>query len=119
MLEDSDYDGTSSKRVKPVDMLLELMKEDISEVVALVRTIKELDKDSAVPISLQNLIRDAFKCKICLRVPLEAPPIVSKCCKNILGCEKCVNAWYSWEEALTRSCPMRGNDASVLGTIEQ
>ena len=106
MLDDSDDDDAPSKRMKSVDTLLESMQEDITEIVAAVCTIKELDKDSAVPNSLKHLIRDAFKCKICLRVPLSAPPIISKCCKTILGCETCVNEWYSGEDALTKSCPL-------------
>lgn len=57
------------QRMKSVDTLLESMQEDITEIVAAVLTIKELDKDNAVPISLKHHIRDAFKCKICLRVP--------------------------------------------------
>ena len=30
---------------------------------------------------------------------------MSKCCKSVIGCERCVNAWYTGPEALTKTCP--------------
>ena len=33
------------------------------------------------------------------------PVIATKCCKTLLGCEGCINGWYSGEDALTKSCP--------------
>ena len=33
------------------------------------------------------------------------PVIVPKCCKTLLGCDGCINGWFSGEEALTKSCP--------------
>ncbi len=38
-----------------------------------------------------------------MRVPVKPPVITTKCCKAILGCETCVNTWYSGTEA---SCPL-------------
>lgn len=84
---------------------LDEMKEDLSEVLATVRSVKEVDKYSSIPIALRHLIEDAFKCKICLKAPLIAP-IMSRCCKAIVGCETCVNQWYSGKDALTKTCPL-------------
>ena len=28
---------------------------------------------------------------------------MSKCCKSVIGCERCVNAWYTGPEALTKT----------------
>ena len=39
-------------------------------------------------------------------------------CKVILGCESCVNEWFSGEEALTKKCPacncVRGYNETLL-----
>ena len=35
------------------------------------------------------------------------PIIISKCCKTVMGCEKCVNEWYSGPDALIKMCPSR------------
>ena len=40
---------------------------------------------------------DAFTCKICKDSPIEPPIILYKCCKTIIGCESCINFWYSGE----------------------
>lgn len=64
------------------------------EIATAVHAIKELDKDSIIPIAVKHLITDAFKCKICLKSPLTPPLIITKCCKTILGCENCANEWY-------------------------
>ena len=103
--DDDDYELASSSK-RPINDILDDMKDDTSEIVAAVRDLRELDKDSSIPVALQSLIRDAFKCKVCLRTPLTAPPIMSRCCKAILGCEACVNQWYSGEDALTKSCTL-------------
>ena len=31
---------------------------------------------------------------------------VAKCCKNIVGCEECVNTWYNEENAMIKTCPL-------------
>ena len=91
LLEDSSDDDTPGKTIKPIDKQFQSKQEEIAEIVTTVQAIRELDEDSIIPLSLKQLNRDAFKCKICVRVPLEAPPIISKCYKTILGCERCVN----------------------------
>ena len=35
---------------------------------------------------------------------MKPPIIVTECYKTILGCASCVNAWYSGEDALTKTC---------------
>ncbi len=36
---------------------------------------------------------------------MKPPVIMCKCCKVVIGCESCVNAWYTGPEALTETCP--------------
>ena len=90
---------------------------DVGELKNTVSDILTLSRETKVPLGLHRLIRDTFKCKICLTV-LMTPPIISKCCKTIVGCEKCVNEWYSGPDALTKTCPScraeRGYNETML-----
>ena len=56
-------------------------------------------------MGLKRILRETLKCHICHTVPFNPPVIVTKCCKTILGCESCINSWYSGEDALTKTCP--------------
>ena len=49
---------------------------------------------------------DAFMCKICHAFPMMPPLIFTRCCKVVVGCEQCINQWYSGEDALTKACPL-------------
>ena len=61
-----------------------------------------LTEKAKLPIGLERVLRDVFQCKICLSVPITPPVIMSKCCKTLIGCEGCVNSWYSGPDALTK-----------------
>ena len=105
ILDDSDEDLAPKKRSKFTSDI-EDMKEDIADIASAVRDIEELDRTSAVPLAMKNLITDAFKCKLCLQAPMRTPPIFTRCCKTLLGYEPCVNGWYSGTDALTKTCPI-------------
>lgn len=77
---------------------MHLVKSSLEEIFA-------LTKDSAVPLGLLRVIKDTFKCSMCLGIP-EPPVVTTKCCKSILGCETCVNRWYSGPTALRKQCPL-------------
>lgn len=64
-----------------------------------------LNEKSKLPVGLYRIVRDAFQCRICFCVPIRPPVVISKCCKVIIGCERCVNGWYTGTEALTKTCP--------------
>ena len=81
------------------------VREDIDTMKEAIQDILHLNEKSKLPMGLQRLIRDAFQCKVCLSIPINPPVIMSKCCKTVIGCERCVNAWYSGPEALTKTCP--------------
>ena len=113
---DSDSDEPTPKRAKDdtsmrtatlsrIEMKVDDVKEDIDNVKEAVKDIMHLNDKAKIPMGLQRIIRDTFQCKICLRIPIRPPVIMSKCCKTIIGCETCVNGWYSGPEALTKSCP--------------
>ena len=105
ILDESDEELAPKKRSKFTSDHEE-MKEDIAGIAAVVRDIKELDKTSTVPLAMKKLVTDAFKCKLCLQAPMRIPPIFTRCCRTLLGCENCVNGWYSGTDALTKTCPV-------------
>ena len=74
--------------------------------------------NSRIPLGLLKITQDTFKCAICRAVPITPPVIVAKCCKSILGCDTCVNSWYSRPDALTKHCPKcrveRGYNETLL-----
>ena len=78
------------------------MQQDISEIKDQIAEIMSLSSDMKIPLALKRIIRDTFKCTICLAVPIKPPVIVTKCCKTILGCETCVNGWFNGTEPSQR-----------------
>ena len=110
---DSDSDEPTPKRSKDdtnikIDCILlkvNDVREEIDTMKDDIKDILHLNEKSKIPMGLQKIVRDAFQCKICLCIPTHPPVIMSKCCKTIIGCETCVNVWYSAPDALTKTCP--------------
>ena len=50
-----------------------------------------------LPPGLHTLLHDTLKCNICQSSPIRPPVMFTRCCKSILGCERCVDSWYSGE----------------------
>lgn len=112
-LDSDDDDDAVPKRTRDdystffgqIDSKLDHIKEGIDSIKDNTRDVLYLNERSKLPIGIQRLMRDTFQCKICLCIPIRPPAIMSKCCKSIIGCERCVNEWYSGPEALTKTCP--------------
>lgn len=109
---DSDVDEpTLSKRsrdsitIRLIDSKLDDVKDDVESIKEAVQDISHLNERCKLPIGLQRIVRDTFQCKICLNILLKPPAMMAKCCRIIIGCEECVNNWYSGSEALTKTCP--------------
>ena len=106
-LTDSDEDfDPAPKRAKDeysafAVLSLKLMTHE--KILRKQSKILPLNGRSKLPLGILSLLRDAFQCKICLGIPVK--PIVSKCCKTIIGCDRCVNEWYSGSDALTKTYP--------------
>ena len=109
-------EASASKRFKeepPTDESFLELKESIFSLL-------KLTKDSKVPLGLKNLLNDAFKCKICQMI-MKPPIIYSGCCCTIIGCEVCVNKWYSnsgatGNDMLTRACPFCNSPRGLSNT---
>jgi len=101
-------DGGPDREIRVLRGIAEI-KSDVSNSFEEVKeTLQHMLKFNAamrVPLWLYRLIGDTFMCTICRSIPIKPPVIMTKCCKSILGCEACVNSWYSGEEALTKTCP--------------
>ena len=113
LLSSSDDDTPSSKKRKEVDVLQEIksIKHDIKGVL-------KLSKGMNLPPGLYAHLEEAFKCHIYHSSPMELPAIFTRC-RNIVGCAKCVDAWYKSnskcplcraDRALPDTCPINGLD---------
>lgn len=78
---------------------------NIKQVKRSIQTIFSLTKDSKLPLGLKKVLVETFRCLICSTLPIKPPIIVAKCCKHILGCQACVDKWFSGSEGLQKCCP--------------
>jgi len=104
----SDYCNDNhlmKKTLESVESKIDFMMTDILQVKENFDQAIRLTKDTPIPMDLKKSIKDHFKCRICLTSPLNPPVVVMKCCRVILGCEACVNAWFAGDDALTKGCP--------------
>lgn len=84
-----------------VEDKVDVLTGEVQSLRNIVMQVMDLTKVNNIPIALIRTICDTFQCRICHSIPLKPPAIVTRCCKVILGCEGCVNKWYSGPEALT------------------
>ena len=118
VLDSDDDDFEPTRKQLRTENKLDLVLDSMDSVKETLSDVMSLTKDTRIPIGLKRLMRDAFKCNICQSIPVRPPVIITKCCKKILGCEPCVNHWYSGDEALTKTCPAchadRGYNETML-----
>ena len=50
-------------------------------------------------------LEEAFSCIICRRIPARKHLIACSECNSLIGCQKCVNEWYSGIQGLQLKCP--------------
>lgn len=111
--EEEDLQPRSKKKDK-----LDVILNDVCEIKDTLADMMSLGESCKVPLGVKRLIQNAFKCSICHCVPIRPPVIITKCCKTILGCETCVNTWFSGQDALVKTCPScraeRGYNETML-----
>ncbi len=59
---------------------------------------------------LKVIVRNTFKCVVCLRAPLRPPAAFQRCCKSIVGCLRCVDELYSTITTPAAPCPKCRHD---------
>lgn len=115
--DDDDFEVTPKKKRRIDDIMCKVEKvgRDVNNLKGLVTEIVAVSKEMKVPFGLMKMMRTNFKCKICHRIPLCPPIIISKCCKVIRGCESCVNKWYS--NGQSQCCPSCGSERAYNETM--
>ena len=77
--------------------------KDIKDIKGKLCSLVNIQKNMKVPLSLQLLLTESFKCCICQEL-MQPPVIFSRCCKCLIGCENCVDKWYG-TDGRNKACP--------------
>lgn len=116
--DDSDEDFTPKKNRSDNHEEIQNVSYQINEVKSMVNDILKVNQILSLPIGVVKLLRDAFKCKICLSTPINPPVIAAKCCSSMIGCEECVNHWYDGPEGLSKKCPHCNKPRGYASTFQ-
>ena len=96
---------------------MQLLIDEMTATKELLTEITTLSADAELPLPFKRLINDTFKCCICHSVPMKPPVIIARCCKNMLGCQGCVDRWYSGPDQMTKLCPICKTDHAYNDTL--
>ena len=108
-MDSSENESDSEHRSKKRKLDENRVRELIDDIASIKETLTEMMRSTAeskLPMGLKRMLQDTFKCHICYSVPAKPPLIITKYCRNMLGCKGCVNQWYSGPKAMTKTCPM-------------
>lgn len=112
--DDTDDDEPQPKKTKPVGDSGVIVKE-LQTLKSDIKAIVEVKAGgSKVPIGVLVTVKSTFRCNLCLGF-IKPPLIFTRCCKNILGCEKCVMQYFEKDgitEGMTKKCPICRADRS-------
>lgn len=87
-----------------------------SRKFAKIYSLFQISKNMKLPFGLSKHLQQTFKCHICCSSPIKPPVIFSRCCKQLLGCQLCVDQWYGGEEGVTCSCPLCRSERAYADT---
>ena len=96
------------------------MARKIDFVHAKVSQLLEVNCHLPLPLGFFCVLYESFKCCICLASPLVPPAIAGKCCKRIIGCQKCVDGWYKSDgddDRMTKKCPLCHGERGFADTM--
>lgn len=122
--DDDDDDGAftpvaaKKKRNDCGSAELNSIMEDVKSIRHDVQSVLKLTPKSKVPLGLKQVLLDTFRCNICIATPMVPPIIYTRCCKRILGCQSCVDSWYSGEEGMTKRCPICRSERAYVDTTQ-
>ena len=80
-----------------------LTNSHVEECKSMLKGLIEVNEFLSLPSNVVKLVCDAFKCKVCLKAPINPPIIATRYCNVLLGCSHCINTWCSGNEALILS----------------
>ena len=83
---------------------LEKLSKDIQEVKGEIKKIHDLAFRHKFSVSFLRE-SEAFSCIICRQIPASRKPLIA-CSEwnSLVGCQKCVNEWYSGLQGLPQKC---------------
>lgn len=94
------------------------LEKDIREIKTKISSLFVIEKYLKMPTSLRLLLLENFKCCIC-QDTMKPPILFSRCCKYIIGCESCIDKWYTKERTCPRCRAERGfTETSRLNGID-
>ena len=99
------------------DDQLQTLVNEVSSIKDSLTDLFALNESSKIPLGLKKVFGETFKCCICHRVPIQPPMSVTKCSKTILGCDTCVNTWFSGLDMFTKLCPACRSERGCNKTI--
>ncbi len=68
-----------------------------------------IKQGTRLPIGMLVSLLTTFRCTLCYAT-VKPPLIVTRCCKNILGCDDCVTKLYQGDGGMTMKCPICRTD---------
>lgn len=89
--------------------------KNIQDIKEQIQSVIEVKRGGDVPIGLLIAMKSTFRCTLCL-MTIRPPLITTRCCKNILGCEKCVMKLFQGVGGTTKQCPMCRADRAYTET---
>ena len=102
----SDLKSTSNRKRK--DRSFENSDDETQGAAQMLKEVKA-DVSSLlqmkIPIRLRSCLLESFTCHICQMSPLKPPAMFCKSCRYIIGCQSCVDQWYTGDSAQDRTCP--------------
>ena len=115
--EDDAYVRPPKRRAADcLEMKVDTILYEMNTIKSVFDETMLLAKDSKIPPGLRKALRDTFKCRICLN-SINPPVVIMKCCRIILGCEACVNGWFTGEDALLKPCPSCKSERGYTETM--
>ena len=76
---------------------------EVSEMKGQLEAFKKLSFKHKFSLSFLQSLEDTFSCCICRRHPPKSPIVACYECASIIGCQKCLDRWYSG--GLNKPCP--------------
>ena len=125
ILDDEDEDTTDFEPVMKKAAMngcnsccvkLDVIEGKIEVVNKNLDKVLSLSPSMSVPPGLKLLLQDSFSCPIC-KLLMTPPVIFAKCCRRVIGCEKCTNEWYSGTNATTKPCPYCRGERGCAETV--
>lgn len=105
----STPDSDDDKNLKIIHKL-DIVHSKVSQIL-------EVNNHLPLPFGFSSILYDIFKCSICLVSPITPPAIVGKCCKRIVGCQKCVDEWYQGDDRMLKRCPLCQGERGFADTM--